>query len=418
MRALFFFTGTRDVIRAETLCRSKGLPIEVVPVPREFSSECGMCLSVPADRIDEISSCLQGGEVRFQRPPEQNPPEKFDLLTTVEYGGCSAKLPADLLAKALQGLAPVADPRLLVGVDTCDDAGVYQLSDEQALIVTTDFFPPICADAYEFGQIAAANALSDVFAMGGTVLLAMNLVMFPAQGIPLQVLHAMLAGGQDKVREAGGLTVGGHTIADHPPKYGLAVTGLVHPGKVMTNALGKPGECLILTKPLGTGVLVAGHRLGEAGERDYQRALATMKQLNRSGAEIAGKYGVRCATDITGFGLLGHALHIAKASHLTVEFDVASLPVLPGVMALLRAGCIPGGAFCNQAYIESHTVFAAGLPYEQKMLCLDPQTSGGLLFSIGEEHADTCLGDLRAAGCPAAVVGRLSAYSGAYLRVR
>jgi selenide,water dikinase len=222
------------------------------------------------------------------------------------------------------------------------------------------------------------------------------------------VLHAILAGSQEKVTEAGGLTVGGHTIADSPPKFGLAVTGLVHPDRVMTNSLGKPGEVLILTKPLGTGALVAGQRLWEAAPDDYQRALATMKLLNRRAAEVAERYGVRCATDITGFGLLGHLLHIARASRVTAIIDAASLPVLPGALPLLRQGCIPGAAFRNQTYVERETSFSPDLPYERKMLCLDPQTSGGLLFSISADVAPACLSDLHRAGCPdAAVVGCL-----------
>ena len=398
MKTLFLFKNTRGVIRAETLCRQKGLDVEVITVPREISSECGMCLRLPSQHVTAAESLFSEVGISYQLGEPDKMRVDFDLLSTVEYGGCSAKIPADLLKDALKGLTPPCDARLLVGVDTCDDAGVFRLSDEQALILTTDFFPPICSDPYEFGQIAAANALSDVFAMGGEVLTALNLVMFPAEGIPFEVLKAMLAGGADKVHEAGGVTVGGHTIADSPPKYGLAVTGIVHPDKLMTNALGKAGDALVLTKPLGTGALVAGHRLRDVSPADYGRAVATMKQLNRGAAEVSRKHGVRCATDITGFGLLGHALHIAQASNVTVDLDARALPVLPGVLTLLKKGCIPGAAFRNQTYVEDATHVAENVPYELKMLALDPQTSGGMLVSIPEASCDSLLEDLRASG--------------------
>jgi len=408
MKALFLFENTRGVIRAETLCRQKALPVEVITVPREMSSECGMCLSLAQKHVADAQNLLNEAGISCQCHNPDRIRVDFDLLSTVEYGGCSAKIPADLLKDALQGLVPPSDSRLLVGVDTCDDAGVFRLSDDQALIVTTDFFPPICSDPYEFGQIAAANALSDVFAMGGEVLTALNLVMFPAEGIPFEVLKAILAGGQDKVHEAGGMTVGGHTIADSPPKYGLAVTGIVHPDQLMTNALGKAGEALVLTKPLGTGTLVAGQRLGEARKEDYRNAVETMRQLNRSSAALARKHGVRCATDITGFGLLGHALHIAQASNVTVELESQALPVLPGAHSLLQMGCIPGAAFRNQIYVQDATYVVEDVPYEVKMLALDPQTSGGLLLSLQESSCDALLRDLRANGHKQAVrVGTL-----------
>lgn len=409
LKALLLFTNTRGVIKAETFCRTRNLPVAVVAVPRHLSSECGMCLSIPAPHAAEVITQLRAAGVSCTGPHPPTPPPAFDLLQTVETGGCSAKLPADLLAQALQDLVPdAADANLLVGVDTLDDAAVYRLSPEQALIVTTDFFPPICGDAFTFGKIAAANALSDVYAMGGKVLLAMNLVMFPATGIPFTVLQAILAGSAEKVREAGGLTVGGHTIADTPPKFGLAVVGLVHPERVMTNALGRPGDLLILTKPLGTGTLVAGQRIGEADQAHYQRALTCMQQLNRVTAEVASRFGVRCATDITGFGLLGHLLHIAKSSNLQATIWTDSLPVLPGAIELLDRGCIPGAAFRNQNYVSADTTIAANVTYAQQMLCLDPQTSGGLLFSIAAEQAESCVNALHDAGVgDATVVGCL-----------
>ncbi|MBF0500015.1 MAG: selenide, water dikinase SelD [Candidatus Riflebacteria bacterium] len=334
-------------------------------------------------------------------------PPSFDLLSTVEYGGCSAKLPAELLMQAIRRLPGSTDAKLLVGIDTCDDAGVYQLSDDIALIETTDFFPPVCSDAYEFGQIAAANALSDVYAMGGKVLTVMNLVMFPASGIPFDVLGEILRGGQEKVTEAGGIIVGGHSIADYPPKFGLAVTGIVHPSRVITNANARPGEILVLTKPVGTGAIVAGHRLSEVNAASYQAALDSMKLLNRKGAEVMQKHGIRCATDITGFGLLGHAKHIAMASKITLEIEARRLPILSGAASLIDLGCIPGGAFRNQEYVEPFCRFAPDLSYIDKMLMLDPQTSGGLLMSVPPGKVDDVLADLLTNDYPhAGVVGK------------
>lgn len=406
-RMLLLFRSTREVIKAEEACRRAGLALQVIATPKHISSECGMCLQLEeadSPRAQEMIAAL-GITPRSHREAEPHP--AFDLLTTVKEGGCSAKLAPDLLAEALRRFPKTTDRRLLVGLDTCDDAGVMQVSEDMALIETTDFFPPICSNAHEFGQIAAANALSDVFAMGGQVLTAMNLVMFPAAGIPMEVLGEILRGGMEKVVEAGGVIVGGHTIADSPPKYGLAVTGMVHPSRVIANSKGRPDQTLILTKPLGTGVLVAGQRLGEADPMHYRAALDSMKQLNRAGAEIMQKYRVTCATDITGFGLLGHALHIARASGITLEFEAARLPVLPGVRVLIDMGCIPGGAFRNQAYVEAVTRFGADLPYVDRMLTLDPQTSGGLLMLVPPDAAEPAMADLHAAGYPqAAVVGR------------
>lgn len=328
----------------------------------------------------------------------------FDLLTTVESGGCSAKLAPGSLAEVLQHLVQPAHPDLLVGISTHDDAGVFRIDAETALIQTLDFFPPVCSDPREFGRIAAANALSDVYAMGGRVLTAMNIVCFPASQIPLEVLGEILAGGQEKVSEAGGLMVGGHTIDDWPPKYGLSVTGVVHPQRVITNAGLRPGQLLILTKPLGTGTLVAGQRVGLADERDYREALAMMQQLNRCGADVMQAFDVRAGTDITGFGLLGHAMQMADASQVTLRIQASRVPLLGGAHALAEQGCLPGAMFRNLAYVEKKTRFMAGLDYSLKMLLLDPQTSGGLFFGVDPARAQAALQQLRATGYPAAAI--------------
>jgi selenide,water dikinase len=312
----------------------------------------------------------------------------FDLLSTVEHGGCSAKLPAQKLSEALKDMPKIVNERLLVGIETHDDAGVYKLTDDIAIILTTDFFPPVCSDPFEFGQIAAANALSDVFAMGGKAIAALNLCMFPSAKIPLDVLREILRGGLQKIEEAGAVVAGGHTIDDYPPKYGLAVTGIVHPHKIITNDKARPGDMLVLAKPIGSGVIVAGRRISEAGDADYRACLDNMKLLNKAGAEIMQEFKVQCATDITGFGLLGHGLKMAQAGSVTLEIHSAEVPVLAGAYELAVNGCLPGAAFRNLEFVEKDCVFEKEVDYSMKMLCLDAQTSGGLLLCIPEVRAD------------------------------
>ncbi len=330
---------------------------------------------------------------------------KYDLLTTVEYGGCSAKLPAGQLSEALSGLEVPSHPDLLVSIETHDDAGVFRINDDIALIQTTDFFTPVCSDPYEFGQIAAANALSDVYAMGGKVLTALNIVAFPAN-IPLYVLREILRGGIDKVTEAGGVIVGGHTIVDDTPKYGLAVTGTVHPQRIISNAAAKPGDVLILTKPIGAGIIMAGKRIGEISDDNYHAVLESMKQLNLKGAEIMQKYDVRCATDITGFGLAGHALKMAQASHVSLHIETAKVPLFDGTLELAELGCLPGACFRNTEYTAKDTFFRDTVSYEHKMIMADAQTSGGLLICCPAEKSDAVLQELLENGFEnAAIIG-------------
>lgn len=319
---------------------------------------------------------------------------KFDLLATVEYGGCSAKLSAKELGEALADLPKTTNKNLLVDIDTHDDAGVYQITDDVALIQTTDFFPPVCSDPYEFGQIAAANALSDVYAMGGEVLTALNIVAFPAN-VPLSILKEILRGGIDKVNEAEGVIVGGHTIIDNVPKYGMAVTGTVHPNRIITNAAAKPGDVLILTKPIGTGVIMAGKKIGEVTDDQYLAVLESMKQLNRQGAKIMQHFNVKCATDITGFGLIGHALKLAMASKVSIKLYSKQVPVCEGAYNLVELGCIPGACFRNQEYVQEFCSFENSLDYNHKMLFLDAQTSGGLLISLPKSKSDEIVSCLK-----------------------
>jgi len=322
----------------------------------------------------------------------------FDLLKTVETGGCSAKIPPRQLEELLSGLPLSVDSKILVDIATHDDAGVYKLSDDLALVITTDFFPPLVSDAFEFGQIAATNSISDVYAMGGLPLLALNIMMFPSSQIPLEVYSEILRGGYEKAREAGVSIIGGHSIDDYPPKYGLAVIGTVHPDRVITNSGAKEGDVLILTKPLGTGIILAAHRLGMSSEDQLEEAKRQMKRLNDDGARLMQKYGVKGATDITGFGLAGHSLKMARGSGVTIRLNMKGTPLINGVYTLADQGCIPGAAFRNLDYTEREMLIEEGLDYNLRMIAHDAQTSGGLLISIAADKADFLLEDLRSAG--------------------
>lgn len=328
----------------------------------------------------------------------------IDLLKLVEYGGCSAKIPAKQLEEILKFLPLPSDPNILVDIDTHDDAGVYKINDELALVFTTDFFPPVCSDPYEFGQIAAANSISDIYAMGGDPVLALNIVMFPAKGLPLEAYAEMLKGGFDKAIEAGVRIIGGHTIDDTPPKYGLAVVGFVHPDKIMTNAGARPGDKLILTKPVGTGVIMAAQRMCIADPTDIEEAEKQMKLLNKSGAEVMKKHGIIGATDITGFGLAGHTLKLARASKVSVNINMKNVSLIGKTYSLVDDGCIPGASFRNLEYCENDTSFDADLDYNLKMIAFDAQTSGGLLMSVPADRSDAIISDLHTAGLSSASV--------------
>jgi selenide,water dikinase len=309
----------------------------------------------------------------------------------------------------LAKLPQIHDPRLLVGIDTADDAGVYLLNEETALIQTLDFFTPIVDDPYLFGQIAAANSLSDVYAMGGKPLTAMNIVTFPVCKLSAEVLLAILSGGQQKIAEAGAVMVGGHTIDDDEPKYGLSVTGVAHPAKILTNAGARPGDVLVLTKAIGTGVLYTALR-AELFPQGVAAAAQSMAQLNRYAAEVMAHYPVHACTDITGFGLLGHAYEMASASEVDLEFDSRAIPLLPEAAEAAEMGLIPAGAYANREYLKS-VEFHSAVPVNLQDLLFDPQTSGGLLISLPGCEASGFLQQARAAGvlvaaCIGSVTGK------------
>jgi selenide, water dikinase len=342
--------------------------------------------------------------------------KKIDLLQLVEYGGCSAKISPKLLEDILKYLPLPTDPNILVDIDTHDDAGVYRVNDSLALVLTTDFFPPVCSDPYEFGQISAANSISDVYAMGGDPVLALNIMMFPAAKLPVEAYAEILKGGYDKATEAGVRIIGGHTIDDFPPKYGLAVVGYIHPDKIITNAGARPGDSLILTKPVGTGIILAGHRLGLVSDNDLDEAKGLMKLLNKSAAEVMKKFNIKGATDVTGFGLAGHALKMARASKVSFNIRMKDVPLIGNSYNLIDEGCIPGASFRNLEYAEKDIDFASGLDYNLKMIAFDAQTSGGLLFCAPPDKVSEILENLSNAGLSGSkVIGNVSELKEKYI---
>jgi selenide,water dikinase len=346
-------------------------------------------------------------------------PPPIPLTELTDCGGCAAKLGADVLAEVLAGLGagaraagPAADADLIAGLDPPDDAAVYRLTDDLAVIGTVDFFPPLVADPWTFGAIAAANACSDVFAMGGRVLFALSIAAFPEE-LPADVMAAIVGGAAEVVREAGGTLAGGHTIRDPEPKFGLAVVGAAHPERLLRKGGARPGDALLLTKPLGTGLLVSGARQGRSAPADLEAAIASMRTLNRAGAEVLVRAGVRGATDVTGFGLLGHGLELARASGVRLVFDAAALPALPGALALAAAGVETGGAGHNRRYTALALEVAPGVTDPLVALAHDPQTSGGLLAAVPRDALAAVEAGLAAAGVLAWRIGRVEAGEGA-----
>ena len=341
-------------------------------------------------------------------------PAPLRLTDLTECGGCAAKLGADVLADALAGLGAGPGPgsghtALIAGLDPPDDAAAWRISDDLAVLGTVDFFPPLVDDPRLYGEIAAANALSDIFAMGGHVLFALSIAAFP-EDFPTSALRAVLDGAAAKVREAGGLLAGGHTIRDPEPKYGLAVVGAAHPDRLLRKGGARPGDVLLLTKPLGTGLLVSGRRSGLASEAHLSLAAEQMRTLNRVAAEILVANGVRGATDVTGFGLLGHGLEMARASGVRLAFDAAALPAMDGALDVAGAGLETEGAGHNRRFtadvLDVGTSVAPGIV----ALAHDPQTSGGLLAAIEPPLVASITAALEEAGVATWRVGEVEAF--------
>jgi selenide,water dikinase len=341
--------------------------------------------------------------------------EPLRLTSLTDCGGCAAKLGADVLAEALAGLGAEAAPaELLAGLAPPDDAAVYRLSDDLAVIGTVDFFPPLVDDPWTYGQIAAANALSDVFAMGGRVLFGMAVAALP-EDMPRAAMEAIFAGASVKVREAGGMLAGGHTIRDPEPKYGLAVVGAAHPDRLLRKGGARPGDRLVLTKPLGTGLLVSGGRQGRTSPEHLAAAIDRMQELNRAASEVLVAAGLKAATDVTGFGLLGHGLEMARASGARLVFEAAALPALDGALDLARAGVETGGAAHNRRFVAPALTVDPAVAPELATLAHDPQTSGGLLASVPADRVGDVLAALAERGVEARQIGRVEPGAGVAL---
>lgn len=340
-------------------------------------------------------------------------------LTTLSHGaGCACKLGSAELTEVLRHLPGIADPRVLVDAASRDDAAVFQLSADRALIATTDFFTPIVDDARNWGAIAAANALSDVYAMGGTPLFALNLVAWPRTGLSFALLGDVMAGAAEVAREAGCLLLGGHSIDDAEPKFGLAVTGEVHPERVMTNGGGKAGDFLVLTKPLGTGLLTTALKRDRLTETAIMSAVASMRALNAGAARAARAADVRAATDITGFGLLGHLGNILAGSKLAAELWVENLPVLEHARQMAEEGITPGGTTRNAEAAAALTTYDADIAVADRILLADAQTSGGLLLAVAPNRLDRLLAALKEEKTlAAAVIGKLVKGTVGHVRV-
>lgn len=364
---------------------------------------CDPAKSCPCDIFIKRNVCLCAGE-RLDAPSGP-----IALTQLVEKAGCASKIDQAFLKAALDGLPTLDDPRVLVGMPAGDDAGVYDLGNGTALVQTVDVFTPSVDDPYEFGQVAAANSLSDVYAMGGKPITALSIIGFPARKLPDDVLRQIMLGGIEKMREAGVPVIGGHSINDDQIKAGFAVTGLVRTDQVATNANAQVGDALILTKPLGTGIVAFAKQIGRAQQESVRAAARSMTTLNKSAAEQMARHRIHACTDVTGFGLMGHLVEMARRSGVDVELCWDDLPFFPGVLEAVADGILPGGVDRNKESCGSR-VFA-GRDVSEPMLdmCFDAQTSGGLLMSAAADDAERLLNALHDAGvAEACVIGRIA----------
>ena len=335
-------------------------------------------------------------------------PIKIRLTQWASCVGCAAKMDAGRLADILRHLPRSTDPDLLVGPETSDDAGAYRIADNLALLNTVDFFPPIVDDPYTYGQIAAANALSDIYAMGGRPITALNLVAFPREGLALEVLHEILRGGSDTLNEADVALVGGHTVADQEVKYGMAITGLVDPARFIRNGGAQPGDHLILTKPIGVGIITTALKQECADASLVERATTVMRRLNRAAAETMLQYDTHACTDVTGYGLLGHALEMARASGMRLRIEHQKVPHFPEALELRARGIRPSGLLSNRSAFSKSVRFDDAVPQVWRELLFDPQTSGGLLIALPGAEAPRLLQQLHESGIEASSIGHVT----------
>lgn len=414
---LLVFGTVQRVMRVERAARAAGLDVDAVPAPRAVSSQCGVVLEVVADQREALDEVLSDVDIAPQSVWRRSnggwTPSSLDAVVLDDqvkltagsaYGGCGAKLAKGLLEKVLCGLPRLESEDVLVGIEYADDAGVIRVSDDIAIIHTTDFFPPMVDDPFTFGRIAAVNALSDVWAMGGTPLAGMNLVSYPLADLGDDALKEVLRGGLSALADAGAVLAGGHTVEGQELLYGLAVTGTVHPEKIWRNAGARAGDSLVLTKPLGTGVVTTAAKAEMVDPAHLSTALRWMSTLNREAAEVLQEIGPHAVTDITGFGLAGHLAEMAEASGVSVDIDLVTLPLLPGALEAAATGLVPAGAGKNRTSVSSVLEIDDGADELRVDLCLDPQTSGGLLASVPPEHA----GDLVRRLPGSAIVGQVT----------
>ena len=336
--------------------------------------------------------------------------EDIKLTKLAKCAGCGAKVGAGVLAKLLDGIRVHQDPNLLVGFDKSDDASVYKVTEELALVQTVDFFPPIDDDPYTFGQIAATNALSDVYAMGGEPKLALNIMAIP-ENLPKEAVHALLRGGYDKVYEAGAIITGGHSILDDEPKYGLAVTGFVHPDKLLKNCGAKDGDVLFLTKPLGIGILTTAAKADLVSEETMENAKRLMTTLNKGARDVMVKYRVHACTDVTGFSLMGHGLEMAQGSDMELEIDTSAIDLMDEAKCFAEMGILPAGMYRNRSFAEEW-VDPGDVPLAIQDMLYDPQTSGGLLIAVDRDDADAMYEELKSAVPSAQRIGIVRKYRG------
>ncbi len=397
-------------VEVSTVLTAMGVPMEYAMGTVRFSVGRGTTPAMVDEAARAVAEAVHRMRPDVPASPSRPESEGPVRLTRFTRGmGCACKLRPQDLESVLKSLPKVMDPAVLVGPEHSDDAAVYRLTDDLAIVSTVDFFTPIADDPFDFGAISAANSLSDIYAMGARPLFALSVVAFPSRRLPLQVLERILAGAAEVAREAGIPILGGHTVDDTEPKFGLAVTGVVHPGRVLTNASARAGDSLVLTKPIGTGILATAVKRGQAGEDVARRIVAVMRSLNRSAAEAMLEIGVSACTDVTGFGLLGHLREMAVASGLDAEIEAAAVPIIDPARELAAADVVPGGTLENLAHVSAHVEFAPGLSRVDRVLLADAQTSGGLLISVPAERCEALLCSLRERGAPeASRIGRFA----------
>ena len=372
------------------------------------SRRLGHCICNPKEPCPckifiEKNVCLCAGE----RLPDA--PDKVELTQYIENAGCASKINQNDLKIALAGLPRISDPRVLVSSDTCDDAGVFKLSENLALVQSVDVFTPNVDDAYTFGQIAAANSVSDIYAMGGKPLTALSIIGFPIEKLNHKIMNDMLRGGVEKMVEAGVTVIGGHSIKDNEIKLGFAVTGVIDPEKIIVNSSAKPGDRLILTKPLGTGIISFARQLNQAFPFNISAISRSMAKLNKEAAEVMEEVDIRCGTDVTGFGLLGHLTEMVTQSRVTAEIHVDSIPIFDDVLDFVKKEMISGAVERNREYAAQYVQTDKDVGADWEAVLYDPQTSGGLLMAVREARVDETVQRLKKRGIQStAVIGRIT----------